>query len=307
MLGNALLPLEALSGARQPRACWPCSDGACGAAQRGRTPGAPARAGPAAGGVAYTRRVTQVWCGFFVRQRRRSRSATALWASEAVWALYNGVLSYVLMGLLFAGEWLVRRRVRARIAAKPMPADGAPWMADVAGWCPRPPCPDHRSERRRGGWRGGEPLSRRLRGAGRGLARPLAAQPGARWALYLEDSLRIRRRAVRRLARRQDGGRAGRHAGRHRRPPARRERRLAGRLPGALGRPATAVPAREWSFDRWIAMRRSWSSTRRAPAASRWRSPRSSRSSTPRCTRWKRASARCATPDSRRRTWRRRL
>jgi len=35
-----------------------------------------------------------------------------------IWALYNGLISYGLMGLLFAGEWLVRRRVRARIDAK---------------------------------------------------------------------------------------------------------------------------------------------------------------------------------------------
>lgn len=63
-------------------------------------------------GVAYTRRVTQVWCGFFVLN-----GAVALWtalrASNEAWALYNGFISYLLMGLLFAGEWLVRRRVRA--------------------------------------------------------------------------------------------------------------------------------------------------------------------------------------------------
>ncbi|WP_223486976.1 hypothetical protein [Stenotrophomonas indicatrix] len=30
-----------------------------------------------------------------------------------VWMLYNGMLAYVMMGLLFGGEWLVRRRVKA--------------------------------------------------------------------------------------------------------------------------------------------------------------------------------------------------
>nr|WP_255653589.1 MULTISPECIES: hypothetical protein [unclassified Myxococcus] len=65
-----------------------------------------------ASGVAYTRRVTQVWCGFFVVNGGIAL-ATALWASDATWALYNGLISYGLMGLLFAGEWLVRRRVRA--------------------------------------------------------------------------------------------------------------------------------------------------------------------------------------------------
>ena len=68
-------------------------------------------------GVAYTRRVTQVWCGFFAVNGMISLG-TAVWGSNEVWALYNGLISYGLMGLLFGGEWLVRRRVRARIEAK---------------------------------------------------------------------------------------------------------------------------------------------------------------------------------------------
>ena len=67
--------------------------------------------------VAYTRRVTQVWCGFFVVNGLIA-AGTALWASPGVWALYNGLLSYVAMGALMGGEWLVRRRVRGRIAAQ---------------------------------------------------------------------------------------------------------------------------------------------------------------------------------------------
>jgi len=67
--------------------------------------------------VAYTRRVTQVWCGFFVVNGLVA-VATALWASTAAWTLYNGLLSYVAMGALMGGEWLVRQRVRARIAAR---------------------------------------------------------------------------------------------------------------------------------------------------------------------------------------------
>ena len=66
-----------------------------------------------AAGVAYTRTVTQVWCGFFALNGAISM-ATAMWANESVWALYNGLIAYVLMGLLFAGEWLVRQRVKAR-------------------------------------------------------------------------------------------------------------------------------------------------------------------------------------------------
>jgi uncharacterized membrane protein len=67
--------------------------------------------------VAYTRRVTQVWCVFFV-VNGLAAVATALWASAAAWALYNGLLSYVAMGVLMGAEWLVRRRVRGRIAAQ---------------------------------------------------------------------------------------------------------------------------------------------------------------------------------------------
>lgn len=72
-----------------------------------REPQLPAEA------VVYTRKVTQVWCGFFVLNGSLAL-ATALYASERVWALYNGLIAYVLMGMLFAGEWLLRQRVKAR-------------------------------------------------------------------------------------------------------------------------------------------------------------------------------------------------
>jgi uncharacterized membrane protein len=69
-----------------------------------------------AAGVAYTRRVTQVWCLFFIANGGMAL-ATALWASESTWALYNGLIAYGLIGLLMGGEWLVRRRVRAKKSA----------------------------------------------------------------------------------------------------------------------------------------------------------------------------------------------
>lgn len=71
-----------------------------------REPALPAHA------ILYTRNVTVVWCGFFIVNGGIAL-ATALFASDGVWALYNGLIAYVLMGLLFAGEWLVRQRVRA--------------------------------------------------------------------------------------------------------------------------------------------------------------------------------------------------
>jgi uncharacterized membrane protein len=57
--------------------------------------------------VAYTRRVTQVWAGFFACNGLVS-AALSLWAPWHWWTLYNGMISYVLIGLLMAGEWLVR-------------------------------------------------------------------------------------------------------------------------------------------------------------------------------------------------------
>lgn len=61
--------------------------------------------------VEYTRRVTQVWCGFFVVNGALA-FGTAVWASEAVWSLYTGVISYLLMGALFGIEFLVRLRFK---------------------------------------------------------------------------------------------------------------------------------------------------------------------------------------------------
>jgi uncharacterized membrane protein len=62
-------------------------------------------------GIAYTRRVTQVWCGFFVVNGTMAL-ATALWSSFEVWSLYNGLIAYLLMGALFGGEYWVRIRTQ---------------------------------------------------------------------------------------------------------------------------------------------------------------------------------------------------
>ncbi len=76
---------------------------------RMRTPELP----PAA--VRYTRTVTLVWCGFFVLNGSVSLY-TCLAATMEIWALYNGLISYILMGVLFAGEFLIRGRVTRRHA-----------------------------------------------------------------------------------------------------------------------------------------------------------------------------------------------
>ncbi len=66
-------------------------------------------------GVRYTRRVTQVWCVFMAANG--TIALLTVFASRELWTLWNGLISYVLMGALFAGEWLIRRRVRARWSA----------------------------------------------------------------------------------------------------------------------------------------------------------------------------------------------
>jgi len=60
--------------------------------------------------VRYTRRVTEAWCLFFVCNGAAA-VYTAFFASREAWALYNGLIAYLLMGALFAGERLVRRRI----------------------------------------------------------------------------------------------------------------------------------------------------------------------------------------------------
>ncbi|WP_229680475.1 hypothetical protein [Marinobacterium zhoushanense] len=62
-------------------------------------------------GVAYTRKVTIAWCLFFVFNAAVSM-ATVLWASDEIWMLYNGLIAYILIGLMLSVEWLVRQRVR---------------------------------------------------------------------------------------------------------------------------------------------------------------------------------------------------
>lgn len=58
-------------------------------------------------GVRYTRNVTRAWCLFFAVNGTIA-AALAAWAPWRWWVAYNGCASYVLMGLMAAGEWLMR-------------------------------------------------------------------------------------------------------------------------------------------------------------------------------------------------------
>jgi uncharacterized membrane protein len=75
------------------------------------------RAKPDPSVARYMRRVTAAWIAFFA-----SNGLAAAWTVRfgtlEQWALYNGVVAYVLMGGMFVGEWIVRRLVmRAKAAS----------------------------------------------------------------------------------------------------------------------------------------------------------------------------------------------
>jgi uncharacterized membrane protein len=90
--------------------------------------------------VAYCRSVTRVWCGFFVGNALIS-GYLALFASLSRWALYTGLWAYVLIGLLGAAEYVVRKArfreygagLHDRLLARVFPprALGAPQTAEL--------------------------------------------------------------------------------------------------------------------------------------------------------------------------------
>jgi uncharacterized membrane protein/acyl-coenzyme A synthetase/AMP-(fatty) acid ligase len=64
--------------------------------------------------AAYCRKVTYVWCGFFI-----INGSIAAWTifsgSDTLWSVYNGGISYILIGTLFAGEFMVRKMVQKKM------------------------------------------------------------------------------------------------------------------------------------------------------------------------------------------------
>jgi uncharacterized membrane protein len=61
--------------------------------------------------IEYTRKVTVVWCLFFVVNGFLALY-TALFSSFDIWALYNGAIAYGLIGILFGVELIIRRNVK---------------------------------------------------------------------------------------------------------------------------------------------------------------------------------------------------
>ena len=60
--------------------------------------------------IPYTRKVTIVWCGYFAFNGSMALY-TILGTSLDFWAIYNGFISYCLMGILIGGEILLRRHL----------------------------------------------------------------------------------------------------------------------------------------------------------------------------------------------------
>ena len=60
-------------------------------------------------GVIWTRKITLVWCIFFVINALIALY-TVLFAPMKIWVIYNGFVSYVLMGILLLGEFILRKR-----------------------------------------------------------------------------------------------------------------------------------------------------------------------------------------------------
>ncbi len=66
-----------------------------------RHPELPASRGP------YLRAVTAMWCGFFIVNITIS-ALLALYGTLEAWSVYNGILAYVLIGILLAAERVYR-------------------------------------------------------------------------------------------------------------------------------------------------------------------------------------------------------
>ncbi len=58
--------------------------------------------------IAYTRAVTMIWCGFFAFNTCVSAGIT-IRGSMTAWTLYNGLLSYMLIGMIFGAEYIYRQ------------------------------------------------------------------------------------------------------------------------------------------------------------------------------------------------------
>lgn len=60
--------------------------------------------------IGYTRKVTQLWCLVFILNLIVCITLILI-ENYHYWALYTGIISYLIIGLVMAGEYCVRRQV----------------------------------------------------------------------------------------------------------------------------------------------------------------------------------------------------
>ncbi|MBN2527369.1 MAG: hypothetical protein JXR76_13320 [Deltaproteobacteria bacterium] len=63
----------------------------------------------------YCRKVTVVWCLFFIVNGTIA-TYTAFCTSKEYWTLYNGLISYILIGVLLGTEFLIRQTIKKKKA-----------------------------------------------------------------------------------------------------------------------------------------------------------------------------------------------
>lgn len=70
-----------------------------------REPGLPDEA------RSYCRKVTMLWA-VWLSMNAAIAASLAMWSSDANWVLWTGLISYIVSGVIFAGEFMARRLVR---------------------------------------------------------------------------------------------------------------------------------------------------------------------------------------------------
>ena len=61
---------------------------------------------------AYTKNLTYIWCIYLLIQF--FASVATLFLSDKIWMIFNGCVSYILLGLFFAIEYIVRIRFKKK-------------------------------------------------------------------------------------------------------------------------------------------------------------------------------------------------
>jgi acyl-coenzyme A synthetase/AMP-(fatty) acid ligase len=132
----------------------------------------------------YCRKVTLLWCAFFLVNG--GIAAATVFQSNGAWLLYNGCISYILMGILFLGEFMVRQTVDKNLRRENGPP-GVPGELPISRFTPasRPAdailCYDGAyADGKYQTWRDFLRDTALLRAA-------IAPSPQTRWILYADD------------------------------------------------------------------------------------------------------------------------